>query len=91
MYSNEITFSTEERDSNFQMETQDFIFHLREYLHELNNPQHPFPNALRENLIEYYYTYCFLAREYDWVIPYEIKEMQPAIMAHIKDMVQEQT
>lgn len=69
---------------DFILSAKEFSNYLSELLHEIENPNdHSTREMLadfREQLLENYYTYKFLCREFGWLPSADIKQLEPYIL-----------
>ena len=72
------------QNADFTLTAKEFQNYLSELLHELETPNDHSTretlNDYREQLLENYYTYKFLCREFDWLPSADIKHLEPYIL-----------
>ena len=87
MKKQKVTFSRGKDDINsFSLTSKDFENYISELLYELERPHDKeVLDDYREQLLETYFTYRFVQREYNWKMTKSMKQLEPYILLHIKD------
>lgn len=73
-----------DQNAHFNLTAKEFNGYLIELLHELEEPSsyatREMLSDFREQLLENYYTYKFLCREFNWKVTAEIEQLEPFIL-----------
>lgn len=79
---------THDKENSFTISARDFEQYFVELLHELDNPQpyhtRKMMDDYREQLLENYYCYKFLSREFNWQPTEHIKSIEPFILMQVQ-------
>lgn len=73
----QVTISTE-NEKSFTMTSEDFIYNIYECIAEMQNIENAsaYYHECIEMLLENFYAFQFLAREFNWKIPKAFKDLQ---------------